>query len=294
MKEAIFKSSEHQQQLDEKGFVKIKLFEDSTISELKKLLRQYHPEADQLNYFNSSTYLGDFSLKKEISERITDVIKKEANRVFKDFRVLGGSFLLKGKGQHSEMPLHQDWTIVDEDQFYALNMWIPLVATNDENGTIEVLPGSHRFNEALRAPSLPFYFAGHEHTIIENMHSVPAQPGEVVILNQALIHYSKPNKTEKIRPAITCGILSKDAPLYFHYWDGKSIGKLEKFRQKDDFLLAFEDFHKDIYDRPKTGESIGFVEYTPPSFDEDLLLELINSEPKKQTKKSYLFGLIKR
>jgi hypothetical protein len=119
---------------------------------------------------------------------------------------------------------------------------------------------------------------------------VPA--GTAVVLNQSLIHYSPPNRSNKIRKAITSGVKTKDAQMIFHFKDPESTSDLiEKFEMDDDFFIHFEDFFKDIYKRPMVGKSVGMVSYTVPMLSgedltntlrkmkEDAGFEFLESEP---------------
>ena len=45
------------------------------------------------------------------------VVSENMNEILEDFKPLGASFLTKFRGEYSEMPIHQDWTVVDENQF---------------------------------------------------------------------------------------------------------------------------------------------------------------------------------
>lgn len=280
MKEPIFKDPEIQRRFDEDGFVKISLLSDTQVDELSEMRKEYFPEKGSV--FFSSSYLDDYSLKMEISNRITAIINNSLSTVCENFRLIGAAYLIKGCGKQSEMPMHQDWTIVDEQQFYAANVWIPLTDTNEENGTLELMKGSHLWNEALRAPTLPMSFVGLEEKIKSKLTLVPTKKGEVIVLNQATIHYSKPNMTEEIRPAITCGLISQKAPLKFHFWD-KEKGQVEEFAQEDDFLLRFEHFMDAIYKRPLMGTSLGFFDYEIPRWTEHELNQLLDIRPTKRS-----------
>lgn len=252
---AIFKDKILQKQFDENGYVKIKLLERSDLGLLLELFKNKFPQPSQ--DFFSSSYENDLGFKKAVSEEIGKVICKRLNDYFENYTWFGSAFLSKGNGNRSEMPMHQDWTIVDETKFVALNIWTPLQDTTEENGTLEVLPGSHKWHDSLRAPTLPFFYEGYQSQLKEKLIAIPTLATEAIVLNQAIIHYSKPNKTDSIRIAITTGIKTKDAPAIFHYWDKNDPNMIEKFSQKDDFLLQFNDFHKDIFNRPQIGESLG-------------------------------------
>lgn len=287
MKEPIFKNEEYQRRFDEDGFVKIPLLSESQVDELAQMRMHYFP--DKGSVFFSSSYLDDFALKTEISDKICQVISESLAEHFTNFRLIGAAYLIKGCGKHSEMPMHQDWTIVDEHRFYAANVWIPLTDTDEENGTLELMKGSHKWNEALRAPTLPMSFEGLEEKLKSKLTLVPARKGEVIILNQATIHYSKPNMTDEIRPAITTGLISEKAPLKFHYWD-KERNQIEEFAQEDDFLLRFENFMDAIYKRPLMGTSQRYFDYEIPRWNEQDLNQLLGYPVKKPTFFQRIFG----
>ncbi len=287
MKEPIFKDAEIQRKFDEDGFVKIALLSEDEVETLAKMRMEYFPEKGSV--FFSSSYLDDYDLKMEISNKIMSIINDCLAKQCVNYRLIGAAYLIKGIGKHSEMPMHQDWTIVDEQQFYAANVWIPLTDTNEVNGTLELMKGSHNWNEALRAPTLPMSFVGLEEKIKPKLTLVPAKKGEVIILNQATIHYSKPNMTDEIRPAITCGLISQHAPLKFHYWD-KDRAQIEEFAQEDDFLLRFENFMEAIYKRPLMGTSKQFFDYSIPKWSEHELNKLINVNTSKPSFFQRIFG----
>lgn len=255
MVKAIFKDEALQKQFETDGFVKISLLGHNNIEALKALFKQYFPNPS--SDFFSSSYENDYPRKKEISEAIGKIMLPQLEKTFMGYTWFGSAFLSKGNGPRSEMPMHQDWTIVDETQFVALNIWTPLQDTNEENGTLEVIKGSHRWHSELRAPTLPFYYNGFQQSLKDHLTCIPVKATEAIVLNQAVIHYSKPNKTNELRLALTTGIKSEAAPMLFHYWNKEKPDEIEQFRQEDDFLLRFTNFHQTIFQRPVTGESTG-------------------------------------
>lgn len=273
---AIFKNKKHQEEFNTNGFVKISLLNQADIEKLLALYRYYFPKPSE--DFFSSSYESDFLLKKEISDAIAEIIFPKLKQVFVDFSCFGSAFLSKGNGARSEMPMHQDWTIVDETKYVALNIWTPLQDTNAENGTLEVLAGSHKWHDVLRAPTLPFYYNGFQEQLKQKLTILPTKATEAIVLNQAVIHYSKPNKTDKTRIAITTGIKSANAPMLFHYWDKNVPHVIEQFKQDDDFLLKFADFQKDIFNRPQVGTSIGTKSFKYQLASQEEVSQLLNSK----------------
>jgi hypothetical protein len=95
-------------------------------------------------------------------------------------------------------------------------------------------------------------------SVLKDSMPTNAKAGEAVILNQSLIHYSTPNLVDDIRIAITSGIKTKNAPMIFHYKNEKK--QIERYEMPEDFLLDFDDFSKNIYERPKNGEFIDILD----------------------------------
>lgn len=271
----LFKDDRLYAQFEERGYAIVPLFDAGELKELEALFYQYFPEVPPA--FFSSSYLSDFDRKKEISQKIEALMVPKLEKHFKDFRSIGAAFLSKAPDHHSELPMHQDWTIVDESQFLAANIWTPITKPSTENGTLEVLPGSHKTFRALRAPTLPF--SGSNLRAEMKKHLVPlyVQAGEAVVLDQALVHYSNQNRSEQARLAFTTGVISKEAPLFFHYWD-KDSRELEKFAMDDDFLFRWETFHQDIFKRPTFGESLSKTAFEPEVFTEERLYQTMGVE----------------
>ncbi|MDB5282616.1 MAG: hypothetical protein JWO06_1691 [Bacteroidota bacterium] len=262
----IFQDPALQEKFDKQGFVHVPFLTQTDIDDLLKIFWELHPDI-KAQGFQSSSYSNDFKYKKECSDRITDIYKKHFERIFKNYRPFGSAFLFKQPDEYSELPIHQDWTIVDEEKFVALNIWVPLCDTDENNGTLFVLPGSqYGIVKAIRCPTLPMFFEGSEQLMIQNSIPMKAKAGEAIILNQSIVHYSPPNKSDKIRIAITSGVMSAEPKMNFHYRTPE---------MKDDFLISFENFFANIYNRPAMGKSIGTKKYIAPIYKEDELKQLL-------------------
>jgi len=272
----IFKDSFCQKQLDSQGYVVVDILNPDEIRQLTEIFHELHP-ALKNDQFISDSYSNDAAYKKMASERVTRFFLPHFERLFINYAPFGSSFLYKTKGQNSELSIHQDWTILDETQSLALNIWTPLCDVNEENGTLMVIPGSHQEILPIRCPTLPFFFSGQEDVLLPYLVPMNVKAGQSVVLNQRLIHYSPPNKTDKIRIAITSGVKTRAAQMVFHYANPDRPGILEVYEQEDDFLISFENFYEDIAGRPKLGKRIQDKEYTLPKPDKAALKELLNS-----------------
>jgi hypothetical protein len=236
---------------------------DEEVKQLDKLFDELHPNLNESGFYSGS-YSSDIDYKKKASDEIVKVFSSAYERLFTDYAPFGAAFLYKVPGANSELAAHQDWTIVDEQKNVALNCWVPLCDVTIENGPIMIMPGSHYDNfNVIRSPTLPFFFSGDDEMVIKELIPMEVKAGTAVILNQSVIHYSPQNKSNKIRKAITAGIKSAGAQMYFHY-KVPDKDELEVFEMEDSFLISFKDFVNDIGKRPYLGKSIGFIPYKLP------------------------------
>lgn len=277
MARRIFKDAAQQELFDRQGFIVVPFITHEEITTLNNLFDELHPDITGSGFFSGS-YSSDFDYKKKVSDAIVRTFARAYAELFIDYTPFGGAFLYKVPGANSELAAHQDWTIVDEKEHVALNCWVPLQDITPDNGPIMILPGSHYDNyNIIRAPTLPFFWQGHEDLVKRELIPMIVPAGTAVILNQSVIHYSPDNRSDKVRRAITAGVKSRGAQMYFHY---RIPGQehLEVFEMDDDFLIRFRDFATDIGQRPYLGRSVGIIPYTLPQPDpaslEALLLRM--------------------
>jgi hypothetical protein len=275
MGKTIFKLAEHQTIFDKQGFIILPFLTEIEINTLSNYFDETHPNLIE-NNFVSDSYSSDFNFKKKASDKIVDVFNRAYEKYFIDYTPFGGSFLYKTPGNKSSLAAHQDWTIVNEETDIALNCWVPLCDITLENGPIMIMPGSqYSKHNTLRAPTLPFFFSGNEDLIMEQLEPILVNAGTAIILNQSVIHYSPANESNQIRKAITAGVKSANAQMYFHF-KIPNENKLEVFKENDEFLISFENFMKDIAERPKLGESVGMVNYEQQSYNREELKKLVH------------------
>jgi hypothetical protein len=273
----IFKNPSHQALFEKQGFLVIPSFLlEEEVKYMDNLFDELHPSLPENGFF-AGVYSSDMTYKKRVSAEVKKVYHRAYESVFENYTPFGGAFLHKISAPDSDLFVHQDWTVVEEDTHVALNIWVPLCDITPENGPLMVLPGSQYdvFN-VLRAPTMRFFFDHDANAVINQLEAQIVQAGDAVILNQSLVHYSPPNVSGTIRKAITAGIKTKDAQMVFHFKEPNSVGnQIEKFEMDDDFFIHFENFFEDIYKRPTVGKSLGFIDYEVPMLEGDDLNNLI-------------------
>jgi hypothetical protein len=259
----IFRDEKLQRLFDKRGFVVMPFLDAGEVSLLNQIFDDLHPDLPSGGGFVSGSYSNDLAYKRKASDEIINIYTKHFDRIFQNYQTFGAAFLYKLPSGSSELGVHQDWTIVDEEKYVALNCWVPLTDIDERNGALQVLPGSHYpAINTLRAPTIPFFFSGSEADVISETVPFYIKAGEAVILNQSVIHFSPPNRSDRIRKAITAGVKTKGAPMIFHYKNESD--RVVRYQMPEDFLIRFEDFATSIFQAPVLGEKISEGPYQNP------------------------------
>lgn len=243
----LFKDKKLQQAFDINGYVVVPFLSKEQVNELREFFFKTHPQLP--DGFYSSSFNTDEAHKKSVNEKIEAVLSSTVSNQLAEIKKLGSCFLNKQPGPQSEMPIHQDWTVVDEPNFDSVTIWIPLQDVNEQNGAIQVIDGSHRFSAELRSPSLDAPFKNVQSEMRKDLKLLPMKAGEAFIFSQALLHASPPNMSSEPRIAVTYGLIAKDAQLMFYHKNEE--GKIEQYFVDEDF---FQKYNTQIGERPKIGK----------------------------------------
>lgn len=242
----LFKSEKLQQQFNLNGYVVIPFLSETQVQDLRNFFFEKHPQIP--DGFYSSSFNADEAHKKSVNEKIESVFSEQVNAHFNQIKKLGSCFLNKQPGKQSEMPIHQDWTMVSEPEFDSVTIWIPLQDVNKKNGAIQVIDGSHRFSTELRAPTLEAPFKNVQTEMRQDLKLLNMRAGEAFIFSQALLHASPPNLSTEPRIAVTYGLIDEKAQLLFYHKNEE--GKLEQYFVDENF---FQQYNTQIGQRPKIG-----------------------------------------
>lgn len=277
---ATFKDADLQREFWEKGFVKIKLFSETEIEEFKSFYNAQHPN----NRFNTQEknvkyHFTFLDTNKEYKNRVFDFISSKVqpklDEVLDNYEPLVINFVQKEPGL-GEVPVHQNWNFVDETKYVSVSVWCPLVDVEEVNGTIEVVEATHRlFRDVLRSPSIPWFFKGYERFIIEKYcRPVSVKAGEVLIFDDSIIHYSKPNRGTYNRLVIQVIAKPKEAQAKHYYMNKKLFGyDMEEMDVDKDFFLNFQ-YH--ITDKPVGELRHRKIQYKHPVINKSKFAQICN------------------
>lgn len=155
-----------------------------------------------------------FEHRKAENARILRAVEPKLGHLFADHRMLFGHFISCWPTQDG-VPLHQDWTTVDETRFRAVNFWLPLTDLEGQTSKMCVLPGGHRHGLTWRSDNV--------HTDVEplwpdlraQMVDVIVEPGQAVLFSTELLHASSRNESERPRINVTGLAVPREAQLYY-------------------------------------------------------------------------------
>jgi ectoine hydroxylase-related dioxygenase (phytanoyl-CoA dioxygenase family) len=243
-----------QAQFDRDGYLTFPVLGEDAVLAIRALFEEVRPQV-KLEGFATTTTSPDITLKQDMFARIQPWYQPKVEALFQDYKTLGASFLVKDPGQSGALPLHQDWTVTDEDHFRTLTIWIPLEDVTAENGALQMLPGSHQWTNLLRGPNLPIAITAMAKELEQDLVTLPMKAGEGVLFDHRILHKSTLNGSDHPRVAITYGLTHKDTPLCFWYHHpADAADRFEQIAVPDDFFLQYHE----IGQRPKMGRSLGF------------------------------------
>ena len=196
----------------------------------------------QMGFF-ASMFSADAQYRNAVDKVIKDIFARPLKNLVQQHRCLLGSFLEKKPVPESgEVPLHQDWTFVNETEFQSLNFWCPLEDVDERNGCLWVLPGSHRFPTHPRAPFGPApWITAFGQELSAVMIPVPMKKGEVLISEHRLWHASNLNYAQTSRLAAACTVVPERAEVIHYCHDLKSgSGFYNRYRVDEAFFCEYQ------------------------------------------------------
>jgi hypothetical protein len=279
------------------GYVQIPFISQKEVEELKELFFSTLPESggqitsDETGVDGSPIITYDFTFidknpeyKRKVFKIISDYFKPHMDRVLDDFRPIIANYIRK-KSDTGEVPLHENWAFADEVKCTTVSIWCPLVDSTVENGTLQVVPGSHKRFGQFRGPMIPWELDEIKKEIIEN-HLVPLETkaGDCVILDDSIVHYSAINKTQGLRLAIQLICVPREEPsIHYHLDLGKDRNTIEVLQVEDDFYMEFNPWKK-----PDVVKVINRIPYSYQPINEKEFIARLKKPGYDQESKSIL------
>ena len=154
--------------------------------------------------------------KAQATALVKDVLLPVVLPHFDRHRPFNSSFLMKWPGDDSALPLHQDVSYVDERVFRTVVVWIALDAADEalDNGPLQVVSASHRFDRLPRGTHTWWPYGEVKDFMTEHcLQPLPVARGDVLVMDNALLHCSFPNHSDRPRLAVALSLAPVEASL---------------------------------------------------------------------------------
>jgi ectoine hydroxylase-related dioxygenase (phytanoyl-CoA dioxygenase family) len=271
-----FLDSDLEAQFQKDGYVIIPFIDEEEVAVLKQAFFDLLPmsggnilagetgvDLEEITY--DFTFIDkNLDFKQKVFDIIAERFQPYADRILDQYRPIIANYIRK-KETGGEVPLHQNWAFVDETKATSVSIWCPLVDSNEENGTLQLVPGSHKRYGRYRGPMVPWELEGIKNEIIDD-YLVPAniKAGQAVVLDDSFVHYSAINKTPGLRLAIQLIMLPKEMPSIHYYLDhSQSSHQIEVLEVDHDFYMEFNPWKK-----PEKVKRVGTIPFTPTHITE--------------------------
>lgn len=271
-----FVHSTYEKELNEKGYAVIPLLNCLEVQNVKAFYEQKKPaDFDENQGFHSTHFSRDRAYKKEVDTFLTGVFSTLLSEQLLGYKIKFCNFMVKEPGEGSIMPLHTDWTYVDESKFRSLALWVPLIDTRPQNGALGVVAGSHLLPAGIRGPKIPHPFHPFNERIIEHFGElIPMKAGEGLIYDHRLMHYSPPNLSETTRVAINV-ILTPEEALLFHYCKHDDENLIHEYSvEDDDFFVCY-----DAFDFPEKATQTKQFPAIPSAYSWGMIESVVKKKP---------------
>lgn len=249
----MFHDPKLQEQFDKDGYVIIDLLSSLQVEDLKKqyfelessrggMRKEYDVQFEEqkeityeFTFIDSST-----NYKQLVFDKVTSVFTPLINEYLIDYHPIIANYIHKSSHK-GEVPMHQNWAFVDETKKTSISVWCPLVDSNEKNGTLQVVPGSHKRFAPVRGPMIPWELEHLKEEIIQNdMFPFNIKAGQAAIIDDSIIHYSAPNETEGLRLAIQLIMTPPNTPSIHYHMTKENDQEVIKIYEVDrEFYMAF-------------------------------------------------------
>ena len=238
------------------GYTIVDLISPEEAAELHALAQEVHAAPPEDKVWESDFYSHDLEVKRRVAEAIKGTVQPAVDRHLVDHETIIQNFVVNWPGEGGGLELHQHSSITDENEFRAAVVWLALHETSLENGTLNVVPKSHRVLGQHKAERTPEWFETiHEHLLDHHLETVILKPGQALVFDNAVLHNSFSNITDEPRMTAVVAIAPRKAQL--RYYDYVDDGTVKIYELEPAFFLDKVAATHGEWAAPDTLESLG-------------------------------------
>lgn len=222
-----------QRQFDELGFAVVDFLAPETAAHLAAVCRGIHPAATTT--WECDFYDEDPQVKETVGREIQAAFAEPMRRHFVDHRTFLHNFVVNWPGDDGGIELHEHSSTVDERLFRSAVVWCALNDATEANGTLHVVPASHRLQRVPKAERGPQWFEGYvDELLARHLDSVALTAGQALVFDNALLHCSFSNVGTEPRLTAVATVAPTTAELRYYSWVGD--GTIEAYELVPEFF----------------------------------------------------------
>ncbi len=213
--------------------------ESSKIYEKTKL-------ANDFDGFLSVGRINDAELRNESKAINNAYLSIPVNVFFENkYDIITGMHLFKKHGKKGILNPHQDSSLTDEVKYHSYFLWYPINGAGHDDGTIEIIPYSHKLQIPQRSLNIHWTLSEYENKLWELMQKISVKQGQAVVINSKTIHGSGINKKKTVRVASNIFLKPKEAPFLHYFANLPNDEQIEIFEVDEQFYS-----NKNILEKP--------------------------------------------
>lgn len=222
-------SDEQINQYHEKGYVRgLQVFDHQGIIELnegmaklEQLLKPGETHFHIVNWHRTSHWLYNVCIHPQILSYVAGVLGQ-------DFYLWGSHFFSKGPGAMDTVAWHQDAPYWPLKPHRSVTVWLAFVDADEQNGAMKVIPGTHKagllqHKESEESTNVLNLQLGEGSFSAEDAVSLSLKAGEISLHDDALVHGSPANPSERWRIGLTMRFSATEVKCDLNEWDDFAV-----------------------------------------------------------------------
>lgn len=244
-KTQIFTDASLNKELNENGYVIVPFFSKEA---LQKVFQEIQAKRDNQVFVGNQndlvevdyhcTFLDDdVQYRTDVFNTITQLFTPVLKQYLQDYKFAQTNLFNKPSGKGYVAP-HQNLTILNEEKYTSLSMWCPLQDTDKNNGTLYLLPKSHkeRFARYRNADINMKYEQEFDFGDNGRLTPISVKAGELLIFDDAMIHGSPENYSTHDRYVFHALAVPSEAQVVYCKKEGN---RMKIYGVEDDFWQYF-------------------------------------------------------
>lgn len=277
----IFRDPVMQAEYDPLGYHSFDLLNDAEIQGLLEGLTHLTPDdgfspvhRDGRGLTYHCSFLDtNIDYRRRVHELISRFFGPHIERVLNDYRILNANFYVKPPGS-GVFEVHQNWPAISDIEDTTVTMWCPLIDVVEENGALNVVPGSHKILPHVESANSPGYFTDFKDAMVSRyLKPIPMKAGQAIVFDDGLIHWSANNDSDIPRIAIQILCIPKDSTPVYWFLDKKQPERFELIAADTEFWLTTG--VKDMMQRQPDWTSLGYAENRNRTITEEEFAQLL-------------------